>query len=146
MNENNNNTSVENTNSDFKYKRILLLYTRLLAGETINKTKTAAEFHVSERSIQRDLDDLRTFFDEQAADGKISYQLVYDRKKQGYFLKSEETMFFTNSKIITIYKVLLQSRAFRRDELELIMEKIVNNCIPKEKQSVINQLISDDSF
>lgn len=91
MNENN-NTSAENTNSDFKYKRILLLYTRLLSGETINKTKIAAEFHVSERSIQRDLNDLRTFFDEQAADGKNSCQLVYNRKKQVYFLRSEKAI------------------------------------------------------
>ena len=91
MNENN-NTSAENTNSDFKYKRILLLYTRLMSGETINKAKIAAEFHVSERSIQRDLNDLRTFFDEQAADGKNSCQLVYSRKKQVYFLRSEKAI------------------------------------------------------
>lgn len=59
--------SAQNANSDFKYKRILQLYTRLLKGEVINKAKEAAAANVTERSIQRDLDDLRAFFDEQAA-------------------------------------------------------------------------------
>lgn len=50
--------------ADFKYKRILQIYTRLLKGEVINKSKEAAAANVTERSIQRDLDDLRAFFDE----------------------------------------------------------------------------------
>lgn len=53
--------SAQNANSDFKYKRILQLYTRLLKGEVINKAKEAAAANVTERSIQRDLDDLRAF-------------------------------------------------------------------------------------
>ena len=73
--------SAQNANSDFKYKRILQLYTRLLKGEVINKAKEAAAANVTERSIQRDLDDLRAFFDEQAANGKDSYELVYSRKE-----------------------------------------------------------------
>ena len=43
--------SAQNANSDFKYKRILQLYTRLLKGEVINKAKEAAAANVTERSI-----------------------------------------------------------------------------------------------
>ena len=82
--------SAKNANADFKYKRILQLYTRLLKGEVINKAKEAAAANVTERSIQRDLDDLRAFFDEQAANGKDSYELVYSRKEHGYFLHTKE--------------------------------------------------------
>ena len=68
MKESNENAKIrknaQNANSDFKYKRILQLYTRLLKGEVINKAKEAAAANVTERSIQRDLDDLRAFFDD----------------------------------------------------------------------------------
>lgn len=43
MQESNENAKIrknaQNANSDFKYKRILQLYTRLLKGEVINKAK-----------------------------------------------------------------------------------------------------------
>ena len=39
--------SAQNANSDFKYKRILQLYTRLLKGEVINKAKEAAAANVT---------------------------------------------------------------------------------------------------
>lgn len=89
MKESNENAKIrknaQNANSDFKYKRILQLYTRLLKGEVINKAKEAAAANVTERSIQRDLDDLRAFFDEQAANGKDSYELVYSVKNMAIF-------------------------------------------------------------
>ena len=50
MQESNENAKIrkneQNANSDFKYKRILQLYTRLLKGEVINKAKdpTATRF------------------------------------------------------------------------------------------------------
>ena len=44
--------NAQNANSDFKYKRILQLYTRLLKGEVINKAKEAAAANVTERSIK----------------------------------------------------------------------------------------------
>lgn len=136
----------DTTNSDFKYKRILQIYTNLLKGEVVSKAKMAADFHVSERSIQRDLDDLRTFFDEQTADGKSSYQLVYSRKEHGYFLKSKNTPFFTNSEIFAICKILLESRAFRKAELVPIIQKLIRNGVPKERQPIVNGLISNELF
>lgn len=110
--------SAQNANSDFKYKRILQLYTRLLKGEVINKAKEATAANVTERSIQRDLDDLRAFFDEQAANGKDSYELVYSRKEHGYLLHTKEATTFTDSEVLAVCKILLESRAFRKDELE----------------------------
>ena len=126
--------SAQNANSDFKYKRILQLYTRLLKGEVINKAKEAAAANVTERSIQRDLDDLRAFFDEQAANGKDSYELVYSRKEHGYLLHTKEAPTFTDSEVLAVCKILLESRAFRKDELEPMLRKLINNGVPREKQ------------
>ena len=132
--------SAQNANSDFKYKRILQLYTRLLKGEVINKAKEAAAANVTERSIQRDLDDLRAFFDEQAANGKDSYELVYSRKEHGYLLHTKEATTFTDSEVLAVCKILLESRAFRKDELEPMLRKLINNGVPREKQKAIKEL------
>ena len=44
-----------------KIYRILELYTKLLNGESIKKSVVAKTIGVNERSIQRDIDDIRSF-------------------------------------------------------------------------------------
>lgn len=44
--------------------RTLDMYVRLCEGKIINKAEEARRFNVDERSIQRDIDDIRTFLDE----------------------------------------------------------------------------------
>lgn len=48
---------------DKKTERVLSLYTRLLQGEEINKAIEAEHYGVTERSIQRDLQDIERFCD-----------------------------------------------------------------------------------
>ena len=42
-----------------KIERVLGMYTKLLSGNVINKFDEAQEYGVNERSIQRDIDDIR---------------------------------------------------------------------------------------
>ena len=46
--------------------RILDLYRRLCEGRVISKAEESARFGVDERSIQRDIDDIRAYFSELA--------------------------------------------------------------------------------
>ena len=55
--------------SGFKCGRVLQLYSKLINGDVINKAEEAKRFEVHPRSIQRDIDELRAFFENQAADG-----------------------------------------------------------------------------
>ena len=45
-----------------KIERVLSIYTKLLYGGVINKAEEANNFGVNERSIQRDIDDIRNFY------------------------------------------------------------------------------------
>lgn len=45
-----------------KNNHVLDLYVRLFEGKIINKTEEAKKFGLDERSIQRDIDDIRAFF------------------------------------------------------------------------------------
>lgn len=54
---------MENIKSD-KIKRILGIYTKLIHGHVVNKVEEAQNYHVNERSIQRDIDDIRGYFED----------------------------------------------------------------------------------
>lgn len=48
-----------------KSERLLQIYSRLVSGDVLPKKELAHQFHVTERSIQRDMESLRYFFAEQ---------------------------------------------------------------------------------
>ena len=48
-----------------KNERILSLYTRLQRGEVLHKAEEAHRFRVNEKSIQRDIESLRNFLEEE---------------------------------------------------------------------------------
>ena len=74
------NKSLENmSESQGKIERVLSLYTRLMNGAVINKATAAVEFGVNERSIQRDIDDIRNYLADQGTDDSYSNSIVYDR-------------------------------------------------------------------
>ena len=67
-----------------KNARTLDMYERLCEGKTLHKTEEASRFHVDERSIQRDIDDIRAFLAErEVITGTDHRRIVYDRKKSG---------------------------------------------------------------
>ncbi len=132
--------------SDAKHLRILRLYTRLIEGCVIYKAEEAERYGVNERSIQRDLDDLRLFFEEEAADGGDIHTLVYDRKLKGYRLDSESVKILTNSEVLAVCKIILESRAFSLDELEPIIKKLLRCCVPRENYKRVESLISNEMY
>ena len=64
-----------------KAERILSIYDRLLAGKYLSKAEEASRFQVNERTIQRDLDDIRAHLSEGRLD---ELELVYDKRRMGY--------------------------------------------------------------
>ena len=70
-----------------KGKRILSIYQRVLDGKAVNKSEEAFRFGVNERTIQRDLDDIRKYL---GLEIRKKRQLIYDRDKKGYLLVEAE--------------------------------------------------------
>lgn len=68
---------------DKKVERVISLYNRVADGEVLVKADEAARYGVNERSIQRDIDDIRAYF---ANDPESNRELVYDRTRKGYVL------------------------------------------------------------
>lgn len=130
-----------------KNSRTLDIYVRLCEGKVINKAEEAAKFGVDERSIQRDIDDIRAFLDERSVTSSAEHRsIVYDRVKKGYILIGEESTMMTNSEILAVSKILLASRAFPKDEVSRLLDKLVSGCVPPKNIKVVTDLISNEEF
>ena len=128
-----------------KNARTLDMYERLREGKSICKAEEAEHFGVDERSIQRDIDDIRAFLAERQQYGDTR-QVVFDRRKKGFVMEGQEAVMMTNSEILAVTKILLESRAFSRKEMDDILHKLVNGCVPMQNMKVVCELIANEAF
>ena len=129
-----------------KIGRILGLYKKLINGDVLYKSEEAQKYGVNKRSIQRDIDDIRDFIEtEGSKNGETNY-VVYDRVKKGYRLEKKQEMNLSNSEILAICKILLDSRAFTKQEMDSILQKVIDCCVPKCNQKIVTELIRNEQF
>ena len=129
-----------------KVGRILTIYSKLMNGDIIKKAEEARRFDVNERSIQRDIDDIRNFLDQEAVEHGIINEVIYDREKKGYRLDQIYKIKLTNDEILAICKILLDSRAFTKEEMQSMVKRLVDCCVPESNRKQVNNLISNESF
>ena len=129
-----------------KARRILSLYTQLINGRLINKAQAAVEFDVDERSIQRDIDDIRNFLEVNADNDGFYNTVVYDRGAKGYRLDQIYKVKLTNSEVLALCKILLDSRALTKAEMSSVLDKLISCCVPKDNQKLVTELISNEAF
>lgn len=122
--------------------RLLSIADRLRAGQTLKKSELAQSFHVTDRSIQRDLDDLRCFFAEETPPREI----VYDPASRGYYLTRRDDRALSNSEILAVCKILLESRSLRGDEMLPLLDKLVERCVPEENKKAVKELIANEKY
>lgn len=131
-----------------KASRILYIYSRLLQGQTLKKSELAEQTGVNEKTIQRDLNDIRNFLYCNYLNSKNdnSKLLIYDYHKKGYCLKQEAQTRLSNNEVLAISKILLESRAFTKAEMTNILDKLIDNCIPHEDRESINDMLNNERF
>ena len=129
-----------------KVLRTMQLYTRLSEGEIINKSEAAREYGVNERSIQRDIDDIRAFLGDDMSRTGIENTVVYDRAAGGYRLETLQRTHLTNAEVLAICKILLDSRAFTKPEMNSMIDKIISRSVPKTNWASVRDLIKNESF
>lgn len=125
--------------SNVKAQRLLSLYTRLEDGEVLNKSDEAERFNVTTKSIQRDIDTLREFFSSEY----MSQTVVYDKKLDGYYLSAKENK-LTNSEILAVSKILLESRSMPKDDMNRILDKLLDCCVPEQNKKKVVKLIGNE--
>lgn len=126
--------------------RVLQIYAKLSDGYVVNKAEEAARYGVNERSIQRDIDHIRNFLDEDWDRTGVVNSIIYDRNVKGYRLETLYQIRLQNSEILALCKILLDSRAFTKAEMVEILDKLIACCVPKVNQKRVKDLISNEEF
>lgn len=129
-----------------KIQRTLSIYTMLMNGYTVNKAELANRFQVNERSIERDISDIRNYLDYEARETGICNYVTYDAEAKGYRMDVIYKMKFTNPEVLAIAKILLDSRAFTKKEMEDMLDRLIKCCVPKNNQKLVNELIKNEEF
>ncbi|NQX62592.1 helix-turn-helix transcriptional regulator [Paenibacillus qinlingensis] len=134
------NASIDyNGNKGF---RLLNIYERLNKGEIIAKVELAECFGVTQKTIQRDIADLRAYLAEtHFAVNKVS--IKYNKIKNGYYLIRVERDWLKNEEIMALCKILLESRAFCKDEIDRLISKLLTQVVPIDRKSVENMIRSE---
>lgn len=128
-----------------KIARILSIYSKLLNGEIVNKASEAERFGVNERSIQRDIDDIRAFLANGNKDG-VGGEILYERAEKGYKLEFAKKINLSNSEVLAICKILLDSRAFTKSEMKSMLDRLVECCVPLNERKLVKELIRNEEF
>ena len=123
-----------------KSARMLAIYARFLSGQTLKKAALAEQYGVTQRSIQRDMEALRCFLAEQ----QLSQDVIYDRNAKGYRLTNSVPKGLTNSEILAVCKILLESRSMRKDEMLPILDKLIDCAVPEDSKKAVRALIANE--
>jgi len=129
-----------------KHERILEIYTRLLSGEVIHKEDLAEEYGVTPRSIQRDIDSIRDFYSNRITTGGESAEIRYDRTAKGFRIVSAKTVTLTNAELFAVSKILLESRALSKQEMEKIISDLINACLPAGERKKMKDLVGNEVY
>lgn len=128
---------------DKKVERVIDMYCRINDGKPINKAEEAKRFGVNERTIQRDIWDIKVYLENTSGGSK---RLVYDRSHKGYVLAENQNEHLTNSEVFAVCKILLESRAMVKTEMIPIIDKLVSCCVSHGSRKKVSALISNEKF
>ena len=129
-----------------KIERVLGLYTKLMSGGIVYKAEEANNYDVDERSIARDISDIREYLDLHGPEEGAINTIVFDRVAGGYRLEEVFRQKFTNAEVLAICKILLESRAFTKGEIDEMLKKLIESSVPIENQKLIQDLIRNEEF
>lgn len=124
--------------------RLLNINERLNKGEFLNKSHLAIQYNVSEKTIQRDIKDLRNYIAKTQFIGN-EVSIKYNKSKNVYYLVKHEQRGLNNKEVLAICKILLESRAFCKNELDSIIEKLLLQVTSKER-GLIDKIILNERF
>lgn len=125
-----------------KKNRVLDIFFRALKGENISISKIADEYQVSNKSISRDINEIKNFLvDNRELVGNTELQYSYQTKT--YHLVYDH--FLISKELMAIVKILIGSRALSKIELLSIISKL-KSLTTYQDRSLLEQLIQKEIY
>lgn len=133
-----------------KQDRLLAIYTALLNGETLGLEETAKKFGVSEKSVSRDFNLIELFLADNNVEKGSSYEIVNietsKREKGRFQLKNADSRFMSRAEVLSVCKILMDSRALPQKEMSPIVEKLLTTAVSRGDQLFIRDLLLNEWF
>ena len=124
--------------------RLLQIYERLNKGEKLIKENLSNDYGVNIKTIQRDIQDLRVYLQENHYLNQET-TIKYDKTNKVYKLIKYQREWLTNEEIMAACKILLESRAFCKEELDNLINKLLDQSLP-EHRTHIERIIKNEQF
>lgn len=126
-----------------KRYRLLAIYTKLMEGEIVVKSEEAERYKVSEKSIQRDIGDLRNFLTQKSVEE--GYVDTIESSNDGkYWMKRCRESALTEGETIALCKILLGSRAFKKEEMNHMLDALLSHCVQNKGRKKVEKMIGNE--
>lgn len=106
-----------------KLTRVLLLFSKLMQGENINKLNFCLETGCLPRSFDRDIEDIRLYLSE----AFNAEELLYSRQDKIYYLSGVQRQPLEMMEYLFIERVLLDTNVLRQDEMSMLLKHLASN-------------------
>jgi len=106
-----------------KITRMLLLYSKLIRGEPVNKVSFCMETESNERSFDRDIEDVRLYLSESFS----TEEVIYNRSNNCYFLSGIAKQELEMTEYRFLERLIIQSGLLRKDELIGLLSILASN-------------------
>lgn len=126
-----------------KKDRMLVILYRALAGEHISVSGLAAEYQVCEKSILRDISEIKHFFIENR-ELTGNAELVYNVRKKDYRLSKESHL--KDKDVLVLMKILLGCRALPKNDMYVLADKLAEQASGQDKAGMLSSLYGELSF
>ncbi len=117
-----------------KSERILALYDELMAGRPVHRARWAASHGVCERSVRRDLDDIRRHLDGENDAGRQKTYILYDRKTGCHRAARLEACELSAEEFARLAEALETGTPLPEAERRPLLRKIFFAAVPEEEK------------
>ncbi|WP_332236849.1 helix-turn-helix transcriptional regulator [Sporolactobacillus sp. KGMB 08714] len=115
-----------------KIERILFFYDKLMTGDIVSKSELAQHFDVHERTIRRDVQDIRYYL----ARFYIKRDIIYDPIAKGYKMVHAAPLHL--GEIVALSKIVLDSHVLNNDESKDLFAIIESHFLQSKPQWLEN--------
>ena len=88
------------------------------------------------------MEDLRCFF----AERHLEQDVIYDGHLKGYRMVSRDPRRLTDSEVLAVCKILLESRSLPSDDMLPILDKLIDCAVPPENQRDVRALVANEKL
>lgn len=125
-----------------KKNRLLDIFYRALRGEKIKVATLAGEYEVSEKSISRDITEIKNFLAD-SPEQFAGVEFAYDYTEKAYRLEFDH--FLLSKELFSVVKMLIGCRGFSKEELLELVEKL-RQFTTADDRLLLNQLIQNELY